>query len=117
MPGLQFLHCLETSVGGGEAILVDGFKIAETLRDEDPDAFDIMTKVPVAFRYTEEGADLRNAETLIDVDQDGRLTRVKLNNRSAAPAEVDAANVEAFYRACKPSHELRSETRLSSSFR
>lgn len=99
MPGLQFLHCLETSVGGGEAILVDGFKIAETLRDEDPEAFDIMTKVPVAFRYTEEGADLRNAETLIDVDQEGRLTRVKLNNRSAAPAEVDAAKVEAFYRA------------------
>ena len=83
----------------GEAILVDGFKIAETLRDEDPEAFDIMTKVPVAFRYTEEGADLRNAETLIDVDQEGRLTRVKLNNRSAAPAEVDAAKVEAFYRA------------------
>ena len=99
MPGLQFLHCLETSVGGGEAILVDGFHIAETLRRENPEAFDMMTKVPVAFRYTEDGADLRNAETLIDVDSEGRLTRVKLNNRSAAPAEVDAADIEAFYAA------------------
>ena len=99
MPGLQFLHCLETSVGGGEAILVDGFHIAETLRRENPEAFDIMTKVPVAFRYTEEGTDLRNAETLIDVDSDGRLTRVKLNNRSAAPAEVDASKIEDFYKA------------------
>lgn len=99
MPGLQFLHCLETSVGGGEAILVDGFKIAETLRAENPEAFEVMTRVPVAFRYTEEGADLRNAEPLIDVDSDGRLTRVKLNNRSAAPAEVDEAEVETFYHA------------------
>ena len=99
MPGLQFLHCLETSVGGGEAILVDGFKIAETLRKEDPEAFEVMTEVPVAFRYTEEGTDLRNAETLIDLDFSGALTRVKLNNRSAAPALVSEERAEAFYRA------------------
>ena len=38
-PGLQFLHCLVNDADGGESIFVDGFAIAEALRQEDPEAF------------------------------------------------------------------------------
>jgi gamma-butyrobetaine dioxygenase len=32
-PGLQMLHCLENSVEGGEAVMLDGFTVAEALRE------------------------------------------------------------------------------------
>ena len=38
-PGLQFFHCLEFSGTGGESVLVDGFRIADELREHDPEAY------------------------------------------------------------------------------
>ena len=38
-PGLQFFHCLEFSGRGGESVLVDGFRIADELRQDDPEAY------------------------------------------------------------------------------
>ena len=50
-PGLQLLHCLsfDDETQGGESFLIDGFGVANTLRDSAPDAFEVLSRVPATF--------------------------------------------------------------------
>lgn len=101
-PGVQLLHCLESGAPGGDTLLVDGFAAAEALRRENPEAFALLAKVPMTYRFADADAELEARQTLISVDMDGRITAVHFNNRSAdwldAPAEM-AAKWYAAYRA------------------
>lgn len=47
VPGVTVLHYLKQSLQGGKSTLVDGFKIAERIRQVDPEAFEILSTVPV----------------------------------------------------------------------
>eukprot|EP00931_Biecheleriopsis_adriatica_P012637 TRINITY_DN11383_c0_g1_i3.p1 TRINITY_DN11383_c0_g1~~TRINITY_DN11383_c0_g1_i3.p1 ORF type:complete len:423 (-),score=73.83 TRINITY_DN11383_c0_g1_i3:164-1432(-) len=90
VPGVQLLHCLKQAGGpGGETLLVDGFRAAEKLREEAPEAFHLLAKQPRAFRYVDADAktDLRtDSFTVLDVDDSSSaVRRVRFNNRSAAP--------------------------------
>ena len=42
-PGLQFLHCMENTTAGGKAVYVDGFAVADHIRQSDADAFAALT--------------------------------------------------------------------------
>ncbi len=44
--GLQFLFCRTNTTTGGEGVYVDGFRIAEAIRDEAPDDFQALTQIP-----------------------------------------------------------------------
>ena len=46
--GLQLLHLLEFDGIGGESLLVDGFRAAEILREEDPTAYRILSHIRIA---------------------------------------------------------------------
>ena len=50
VPTMQLLHCLSNAVDGGESGLVDGFMAACLLRDENPRAFEVLTRTLVRFR-------------------------------------------------------------------
>jgi gamma-butyrobetaine dioxygenase len=82
-PGVQLLHCLEANAPGGDTLLVDGFHAAEILRKENPGAFDLLSTVPMTFRFSDEKAELEARQTLISADMDGNVTAVHFNNRSA----------------------------------
>src|SRR5438876_1025702 len=51
VPTLQILSCLENTVDGGESVVVDGFRAAQRLRDEDPKSFDLLTRHCARFEY------------------------------------------------------------------
>ncbi len=51
VPGLQLLHCLESSTSGGESILQDGFKAASVLRTESPQHFHLLSRHWINFRF------------------------------------------------------------------
>ena len=56
-PGYQFLHCLVNSANGGDSSAVDGFAVAEYLRNHENEIFETLVKVPLKFRdmdYTQE---------------------------------------------------------------
>ena len=56
-PGYQFLHCLVNSASGGDSSAVDGFAVAEYLRNHENEIFETLVKVPLKFRdmdYTQE---------------------------------------------------------------
>ena len=56
-PGYQFLHCLINSANGGDCSAVDGFAVADYLRNNEKDIFDTLVNVPLKFRdkdYTQQ---------------------------------------------------------------
>ena len=55
-PGLQLLHALrfDTSVVGGHSTFLDSHAIANELRIRDPEAFDVLTRVPATFQKGKE---------------------------------------------------------------
>ncbi len=101
VPGLQLLHCLEASDEGGESLAVDGFAVAERLRAEAPEDFELLTRHAVPFRYRDPaaGVDLASRAPLIELDDLGAVVGVRYNNRSAAPFDLPAEILPAFYRA------------------
>jgi gamma-butyrobetaine dioxygenase len=56
-PGYQFLHCLINAAEGGDSSAVDGFAVADYLKKNEKEIFDILVSVPLKFRdkdYTQE---------------------------------------------------------------
>jgi gamma-butyrobetaine dioxygenase len=98
-PGLQLLHCLEADAPGGDTLLVDGFRAAEVLRRRHPEAFDLLARLPLPFRFEDGAADLRAATPIISTDFEGRVTAVHFNNRSMATLDLPEAQILPWYRA------------------
>src|SRR5690606_24259308 len=72
--GYVLLHCLENSCEGGESTVVDGFAVAERIRQRHPEAFKALTSTSVYFRYEDDNAILENYRPLIAVDDHGDIT-------------------------------------------
>ena len=44
------LHCIKQFEGeGGDSEFVDGFRVAEQMKEVDPESYEIMKKVPIDF--------------------------------------------------------------------
>jgi len=99
VPSLQLLHCLANSVAGGESILVDGFCVAEALRQSDPAAFDILSQTRLRFHFHDEHTDLSSWHSLIQLGAEGEVEAIRYNNRSLAPLHRPDAHTLDFYRA------------------
>jgi gamma-butyrobetaine dioxygenase len=48
-PGYQFLHCLINSTEGGDSSAVDGFAVADYLRNNEKKVFETLVSVPLKF--------------------------------------------------------------------
>lgn len=59
VPGIQLLHCLSFRVQGGETFFVDGFRVAELLRDAHPHAYEILSTIPVTYSYNQSGQSMK----------------------------------------------------------
>jgi gamma-butyrobetaine dioxygenase len=111
VPGLQILHCLK-SADGGESLFVDGFAVAETLRQMDADAFDQITRTKVEFRFQDASTELSTCRPLIQLHEDGSIAAVHYNSRSIAPLKLPADSVAVFYRAYRRFALLLSDPRF-----
>jgi gamma-butyrobetaine dioxygenase len=99
VPTLQLLHCLRDADLGGDTGLVDGFAAAAALRAADPGSFAVLTSTAWPFAYADQVTELRSAQPLITLTPAGRVTAVRLNNRSLQPLRLPAAEAEAAYAA------------------
>ncbi|KAI8507040.1 Gamma-butyrobetaine dioxygenase, partial [Branchiostoma belcheri] len=83
-PGVQMLQCIEQCKGeGGDNHLVDGFNVAYQLKEENPEAFKLLTTVKVNFQN--KGTDfhrffLRERRTIISLDDQGKVKSVNFND-------------------------------------
>jgi gamma-butyrobetaine dioxygenase len=117
VPTMQLLHCISNAVDGGESGLVDGFKAAAVLREEDRAAFDLLASTPVPFAWSGGDASLRAERPLIDVDPLDRVREVRFNNRSMQPLRLPYEQLVAFYAAYRAFAEIVARPELLLTFR
>ncbi len=84
---------------GGESTLTDGFRVAEELREQAPEAFDALTRVRPQFLYVDDDTVLENSGPLIELDDRGRVRQVRLSNRTERAGAEDPDLLERYYRA------------------
>ncbi|WP_119303993.1 TauD/TfdA family dioxygenase [Dongia deserti] len=98
-PDYQLLFCVRNDAVGGGSILADGFRVAEDLRRDDPESFDLLSRYPVEFRFHDESCDISASAPTIGLDGDGRLRSVRFNNWLRSTLDVPADVVAPLYRA------------------
>jgi gamma-butyrobetaine dioxygenase len=109
VPGIQLLHCLANETRGGLSTLVDGFAVAAALRDSDPDAFGILTRTPVQFRYLDADTELTASAAPIELDLTGGLKAIHFSPRLDFVPLMEPRRLDAYYRARRLfDHRLRS---------
>ena len=101
VPGIQLLHCLLSSPGGGDNTLIDGFAVAGLVRTEDPRAFATLTSTSLTFRYEDADAVLRASGPIIAINARGDVRGVRWNDRSIMPPAVPPHDVDEVYRALR----------------
>ncbi|WP_281973776.1 2-trimethylaminoethylphosphonate dioxygenase [Ruegeria faecimaris] len=119
VPTLQILYCLENSAEGGDSIVVDGFRAAEKLRDQDPDGFALLASFPARFEYKgSDGVCLRSRRPMIELSPDGELIGIRFNNRSSAPfVDIPFDLMEAYYAAYRQLGEIIDDPAMGVSFK
>jgi [2-(trimethylamino)ethyl]phosphonate dioxygenase len=119
VPTLQILSCLENTVEGGDSIVVDGFKVAERLQEENPGYFDLLADHCARFDYSgSKGVRLRAKRPIIELGPDGELLAIRFNNRSAAAfTDVPFERMEGFYAAYRRFAELLEEPNMEVTFK
>ena len=105
-PGHQLFHCLKFDGSGGDSTLVDGFKVADQIRQSDPMAFEVLSTVKVPAQYLGDGVHLRAEHPVIGLDHNGDLAQIAYNNYDRAPFRLATPRMNAFYRALKLFNQL-----------
>ncbi len=116
-PGLQFLHCLINDASGGESIFVDGFKIAEYMRDNFNDDYKALTKLPMSFYNKDKASDYRFDSPMIITDHNGKIIEIRLANFLRGPIDVPAENMQILYRAYRQFILLTRDEKFQFSYR
>ncbi len=98
-PGLQLLLCCEYDAKGGESIMVDGLKIAETIKAKNKILFDSLTKIEVPGNYTGDGVILEAKRPIIRLNNKKEIDQISFNNYDRAPFRLDPELTKIFYEA------------------
>lgn len=98
-PGLQMFACVERDGAGGESVVVDAFAIAEDLRRERPDLFDVLATTPVPCHYIEPGVELRAERPVLRLDRHGEIAQVSVNTYDRSPMLLARDDMALFYEA------------------
>ena len=96
-PDVQMLSCLKSSVTGGESLFADGFRVAEDLRAQNPEAFALLSQQLVEFRFQDADTDIRATAPMLAVDAHGQLTRMRFNNWLRSSLKVSEERVLPMY--------------------
>ena len=99
VPGIQLLHCLANETTGGLSTLVDGFAVAEALRRIEPQAFEIMSRTPVRFRYIDADTELTASAAPIELDVTGAVKAIHFSPRLDFVPLFAPEVLEAYFRA------------------
>ena len=118
-PTIQILYCIENSASGGDSKVVDGFKAAILLKEENPKYFDLLTKYCARFEYNEDGkTHLQSRRPMIELSPDSEIITIRFNNRSTAPiTDVPYIDMENYYKAYRKFSEIINDPSMSINFK
>lgn len=104
-PGIQLLHCIrfDELVKGGESTIIDSHAVAEELRDRDPEAFEVLCRVPATFQKDhtarENPVRMFYQRPHIQVNHLNDVVAVFWSPPFMGPLRVDPNDVEPYYKA------------------
>jgi alpha-ketoglutarate-dependent taurine dioxygenase len=100
LTGLLLMHCLEAHPQGGRSLLVDGFAVANRLRAESPEAFELLSTVPISFgAVVADQDDWRAQGRVISVSADGLVEGIRYNGNSIDQLDLPDELIEPMYTA------------------
>ena len=100
-PGFQFLHCLVNETQGGISICLDGFKIANFLKENYPAIFNLLIKIPVKFKdndYTQNKIRIHHSP-IINLSENGEFNDIRFNMGAMGTLDIHPNIMENFYKA------------------
>jgi gamma-butyrobetaine dioxygenase len=98
--GLLLMHCLKAHPQGGRSLLVDGFAVADRLRAESPEDFELLATVPIGFGAVVAGQDDWRAQgRVISMAADGQVEGIRYNGNSIDQLELPDTLIEPMYTA------------------
>tara|TARA_B100001123_G_scaffold437108_1_gene568672 strand:+ start:25 stop:1167 length:1143 start_codon:yes stop_codon:yes gene_type:complete len=100
-PGYQFLHCLINSATGGDSSAVDGFAVAEYLRNNEKNVFETLVNTPLKFRdkdYTQESHRSFHAPA-ISLTKDGDYNDIRFSVATMDALDCHPNIMEKVYKA------------------
>ena len=117
VPGIQLLHCIANESTGGDSSLVDGFSVAEYLKANHEDFYEILTQTNVNFKFTDVDVILENKSKLIELDDDRNFKQIIFSGRLDYVPLLNDENLEIFYKARKCMYELCNSDQFKIKFR
>lgn len=109
-PGIQFLHCVANSASGGDSVYVDGLSLLNDLRDAHPDAFDVLLRTTVPFRFHDGSADIRSRRSVFDLDPLGHPSRLSINSHIMDVIDLEPDLAHRWYAGMRRLKELLADS-------
>ena len=106
VPCIQILHCIENEVSGGFSTLVDGYTVTENLKQEDPEAYKILTEVKVRFKFTDKNVVLEDWSELIHLDENKEFKQVRFSPRLDYVPILEKNKLDLYYKSRKKLSDL-----------
>lgn len=100
-PGLQFLHCLENSSHGGQAIMVDGYRLAQAIAQDDPAAYRSLTQIQWPYSNRAIDTDYRWHAPVIKTNENDEVTELRVAPFLRAPLDAPFGEIEEAYRSLR----------------
>ncbi len=105
--GVMIFHTIRASEdGGGASVMTDGFKLAEELKRVDPDAYELLSNVPIPHRRFIHDVGLRAETPVIQHDYFGNIREFRLNERTMGPIDLPHELIEPTYAALKTLYDI-----------
>ncbi len=99
IPGIQLLHCIKNDSEGGLSTLTDGFAVANYLKKKFPKIYKILTNVKICFRYEDKNTCLENWGQILELDETGKIKRIRLSPRLDYVPVLSKDKLSKFYKA------------------
>ena len=100
-PGLQLLLCCDYKAKGGDSIMVDGFKIAEIIKKDNKELFEILSTINVKGSYIGDGVFLEAERPIFNLNSKKEVFQVSFNNYDRAPFRFEKDLTIKFYEAIR----------------
>ena len=117
IPGLQFLFCVINETTGGNSILADGFSVAEQLKSESTEFYEVLSTVPIPSGTKDKDSDYRYTAPVLEHDRMGKLSTLRYTYWLRSPMSGDFDTITAFYAAFRRFQEIANDPANQISFR
>lgn len=108
IPGIQIFQCVENTATGGESFWVDGFRMAEIMRNNHSAEFERLSSVPWEQASRSKGTHYRWNAPVFDLDQAGRIIAVRDTTWLREPLCADFETVPKLFKAYRTYASLKA---------